>query len=81
MANLRKLTLSVDERVIRRAHRYSRRHNTSISKLVTSFLSQLGSDEEGLKRFSPTVERLRGILPPETSVTQYRDHLERKHRG
>ena len=72
----KKLTLSVDEDVIRKAKRYSRRHATSISRLVTEFLSLL-SDEEGFE--SPVVSRLRGVLPSEVSVDEYRDHLVEKY--
>lgn len=36
MASRKKLTLSVDERVVEDARRYSRRHNTSISQLVSN---------------------------------------------
>ena len=74
---LRKLTLSVDEDVIRKAKRYSRRHKTSLSKLVTDFLSRL-VDTEGTR--TPVVSRLRGILPREIDVDEHRRHLERKHR-
>lgn len=72
----KKLTLSVDEDVIRKAKRYSRRNDTSISRLVTEFLSLL-SDEEGFE--SPVVSRLRGVLASEVSVDEYRDHLVEKH--
>lgn len=78
MASKKKLTLSVDEQVIERARRYSRRHNTSISHLVTNYLSQL--DETGERAaFSPTVQRLLGILPPDTSLSEYYEHLEEKY--
>jgi hypothetical protein len=73
----KKLTLSVDEQVIERARRYSREHKTSISQLVTTYLSQLDSPSD--PEFSPLVRRLRGILPSDTSVEQYRRHLEDKH--
>jgi hypothetical protein len=73
----RKLTLSVDEEVVRKAKRFSRRHDTSISKLVTDFLARL-VDSEGKR--TPVVSRLRGILPPSTDTEAYRRHLERKHR-
>ncbi len=74
---LKKLTLSVDEDVIRKAKRYSQRHETSLSKLVTDFLSRL-VDTEGTR--TPVVSRLRGILPRDIDVDEYRRHLERKHR-
>jgi hypothetical protein len=73
----KKLTLSVDERVIERARRYSSRHNTSISQLVTDYLNQLDAPSEA--NLAPWVQRLRGILPSEISVDDYRRHLEEKH--
>ena len=78
MASRRKLTLSVDERIIERAHRYSRRHNTSISQLVSNYLDRL-SEDEPREPFSPTVRRLIGILPSDASVEDYREHVEEKY--
>ncbi len=77
MSSKKKLTLSVDEQVIERARRYSRQHNTSISQLVTTYLRQL--DAPSGREFSPLVERLRGILPSDVSIEDYRKHLEQKH--
>lgn len=77
MSSKKKLTLSVDERVIERARRYSTRHNTSISQLVTQYLSQLDAPSDAT--LAPWVQRLRGILPSDTSVEDYRRHLEEKH--
>jgi hypothetical protein len=74
----KKLTLSVDEQVIERARRYSRRHNTSISQLVSNYLAQLDADE-GEQAYSPTVRRLLGILPSDTDIEQYHRHLEEKY--
>lgn len=75
---LRKLTLSIDEKVIKRARRYSRRHNVSISRLVTNYLAGLDEPKRGLPT-SRTVNRLRGILPSDASVEEYRAHLQRKY--
>ena len=77
MTAKKKLTLSVDENVIERARRYSTRHNTSISQLVTSYLRQLDAPSE--PELAPWVRRLRGILPGDTSVQDHRQHLEDKH--
>lgn len=78
MSTRKKLTLSVDEKIIERAHRYSQRNNTSISQLVSRFLAQLA--EPGPHRpYSPTVRRLIGILPSDVSVDDYREHLEQKY--
>ncbi len=78
MATLRKLTLSIDEGVIQLAHRYSREHNVSISRLVTNYLAGL-ADSESDPRVSKTVRRLRGILPPDVTLDEYRQHLEKKY--
>lgn len=77
MSSKKKLTLSVDEGVIERARRYSTRHNTSISQLVTTYLNQLDAPSDAM--MAPWVQRIRGILPSETSVADYRRHLEEKH--
>jgi hypothetical protein len=78
MATLRKLTLSIDEKLIRQARRYSRRHKVSISRLVTHYLAGLTGREraDGISR---TVRRLRGILPRKAGVGEYREHLEKKY--
>jgi Family of unknown function (DUF6364) len=77
MASRKKLTLSIDSDVIERARRYSKDHETSISQLVSTYLSQL--DERADPRFSPTVRRLLGILPGDVALEDYRRHLEEKH--
>lgn len=74
---LKKLTLSVDEDVIEKARRYSANHRTSISRLVTQFLARLPGDE---RRFSSTVERLIGLLPPDVDASRYHEHLKEKYR-
>jgi hypothetical protein len=77
MSSRKKLTLSVDERVIERARRYSAEHNTSISRLVTDYLRRLDAPSDAA--LAPWVQRLRGILPSDTSVDDYRRDLEEKH--
>jgi hypothetical protein len=78
MTSRKKLTLSVDERVIEEARRYSRRHDTSISQLVSNYLTRLARSDRDA-RYSPTVRRLMGILPGDVSTEDHRRHLEEKH--
>jgi hypothetical protein len=73
---LTKLTLSVDEELIRKAREYTRRYDTSISQLVSGFLERLPDPDQ---EFSPTVRRLYGILPPDADIEDYRRHLEEKY--
>ena len=77
MSSKKKLTLSVDEQVIERARRYSVRHKTSISQLVTTYLSRLDSPSD--LEFSPLVRRLRGILPHDVEIEEYHRYLEEKY--
>jgi len=72
----KKLTLSVDEAAIRRARRYSKRHGTSVSELVTRFLDGL---EDEPSSGTPIVSKLRGILPSAASIEDYRRHIADKH--
>jgi hypothetical protein len=71
----KKLTLSVDEGVVERAKRFSRRNQTTVSRLVTDFLASLETEASS----TPVVTRLRGILPPTVTRDEYWDHLETKH--
>ena len=73
-----KLTLLVDKHVIERAKRFSRQHNTSVSRLVASFLEGLGTEEETVP--TPVVRCLTGVLPPEVSTVDHGEHLRRKHK-
>ena len=72
----RKLTLSVDEGVIRRAKRFCAEHQTTVSQLVTDFLASL-EHEPG--EATPVVSSLRGVLPSGASRDDYRAHLRDKH--
>lgn len=77
-----KLTLRMDERLIRRAKAHARRSGKSVSQLVADFFGMLGSGKDG-KAFemTPKVESLRGLLKGvEVDLEERRRHLEEKHR-
>ena len=74
---LTKLTLTVDEDVIRRAREYSEARHTSISRLVNRFLAGLTTPEP--TDLHPVVQRLVGLLPPDTDEAEYYRHLEEKY--
>ena len=71
-----KLTLSVDDALIRKAKRFSARNKTTLSQLVTQFLASL-EDSEG--RAMPVVARLTGVLRSDVSREEYRAYLRIKH--
>lgn len=73
-----KLTLTLDEKVIRRAKRYAAARGTSLSRLVERYLDSLSRPQD--KSEDPPVLRMlrgaaRGVDPEE-----YRAHLLRKYR-
>ena len=74
---IKKLTLSVDERTIEKARIYSKEHNTSISRLVSGFLEHLSISNTST---TPRVQRLIGLLPPDTDKAEYHRHLDEKYR-
>lgn len=77
-----KLTLRLDEQLIRRAKAYARRRGKSLSQIVTDFF--VGLDERGDEKTvarSPAVRSLTGALAGhKVSEEQYGDYRERKHR-
>jgi len=75
-----KLTLSVDEAVIRRAKRYAARRRTSLSQLVEQYLGLLSlPDPAAAESTDPVLGRLRGVLKG-AEASDYLRHLERKYR-
>lgn len=73
-----KLTIRIERATLERAKRYAQEHGTSLTRLVTRHLERLGAGDERLAN-APVTRRLTGVLPPEASLQDYRDHLERKH--
>ena len=73
-----KLTIRIDRVTLERAKLYAREHGTSLTRLVTSHLERLGAEDERLGD-APMTRRLTGVLPPEASLQDYREHLEHKH--
>jgi uncharacterized protein DUF6364 len=73
-----KLTLSVDEQVIRRAKRYAERRGTSVSSLVERFLDLLVRPPKDTE-VPPVLRMLRGAAKG-LDRDAYRDHLVRKYR-
>ncbi len=76
-----KLTLSVDNTVVRRAKRYARARGTSVSRLVERFLDIVATDGPGapVTTEPPILRRLRGSLKG-VAENEYRRHLQRKYR-
>jgi Family of unknown function (DUF6364) len=74
-----KLTLSVDERVVRGAKRYAAARGTSVSRLVERYLDLLSRPPKPDDPTPPVLRMLRGAargVPAEA----HRRHLSRKYR-
>lgn len=73
-----KLTLSVDEKVVKRAKRFAEKRGTSVSRLVEQFLDLLDRPSKP-EEDTPVLRQLRGILK-KGEREDYRRHLVEKYR-
>ena len=79
---MKKLTLSVDARVVARAKSFAQKRGTSVSRLVEQYLDAVSSPAAALESDLPPVTRrllgaLRGARLDKSDYTAY---LEHKHR-
>ena len=80
-----KLTLRLEQRLIRRAKAYARRTGKSVSELVADFFGRLEAPQEEapprVAAQSPAVQSLVGALAgSRVDEAAYRAHLAEKHR-
>jgi hypothetical protein len=80
----KKLTLSLDQAIIEKAKEYAKTHNTSLSKLIESYLGTLtNKSPEDREDITPLVESLSGVinLPADFDEKQgYSDYLSDKYK-
>ena len=69
--------LSLDPDAVQRGEKYSKRHSTSVSQLVSDFLSGLPGDGERVE-LAPAVKRLLGIARGSNEAA-YKKYLEKKY--
>jgi hypothetical protein len=77
-----KLTLRLDEELIRRAKEHARRSGKSVSRIVSDFLALLEDPVEmQVVELTPTVRSLVGALSGNpVGENDYHRYLEEKHR-
>ena len=75
-----KLTVRVPGRLLDNAKRYAQAHNTTLTKLISTYLEQIPSEDDVLDH-APVVRRLTGLLSPEVSIDDYKKHLDEKYGG
>ena len=78
MAEKKRLTVVVEAQWIDAAKEYARRHNTSLSRLISAYLRGIALHQESPES-GPILCRLAGILPTDVSRCEYRSNLEENH--
>jgi len=73
-----KMTVRVRKELLERAKLYAREHDTTLTRLIAAYLSQLEDDADPLAE-SPIVQRISGSLSPDLGRDDYRKHLEAKY--
>jgi hypothetical protein len=76
-----KLTLRLEEKLIKEAKEYAKSKNTSVSQLVADYFKAIESRKsEGKPNYSPITSSLVGILKDgDISEGDYKTYLEEKH--
>jgi hypothetical protein len=57
-----KLTLTIEERVIKTAKKYAQKKGRSLSGLIENYLKALASEDSLTSEMTPRVRRLRGSI-------------------
>ncbi len=75
-----KLTLRMDEAVVRKAKIEAKRRGKSVSRMVAEFIESIGLQQNSEKELPPTTASLVGILKgKEISKEDYKTHLQEKY--
>lgn len=75
-----KLTIRLPRELLENAKKYARQQNTTLTNLISEYLRRVPSARDGLQD-APIVRRLTGTLSQNSSVTDYKKHLETKYGG
>jgi hypothetical protein len=75
-----KLTVSIDETVIRRAKQFARDHGTSLSKVIERYLAYVTEKDLPETEVTPTVAELADTLPASLLERDWKyDYLSEKY--
>ena len=75
-----KLTLSVDDEIIKKAKDRARAQGVSVSQMVSVFFASIADSKQTTETPPPILKKLTGILAREKNpIRKYRHHLERKY--
>jgi hypothetical protein len=75
-----KLTLRMDEAIVRKAKIEAKRRGKSVSRMVAEFIGSIGLEQDSEKDLPPTTASLVGILKgKEISEADYKTYLRDKY--
>ena len=75
-----KLTLRLDDRLVKDAKLYARRTGKSLSQMVAEYFSAVTPREAAREELTPAVSRLKGVLvETKVDIDDYPAYLEGKH--
>ncbi|MCX6251215.1 MAG: DUF6364 family protein [Bacteroidetes bacterium] len=77
-----KLTLRLKKKVIEEAKKYANDHKTSLSKLIENYLSAITQESKSIKKISPLVQALSGLIhlsENENPKEKYQEHITEKY--
>lgn len=76
-----KLTLRLDEKLIKRAKNYAEGAGKSLSQVVAEYFAAITSSKQSTTELTPNVSKLKGVLKGTKIDSQdYRAYLEEKYR-
>ncbi len=73
-----RMTVRVPKELLERAKQYARENDTTLTRLITTYLGQLVVENDPIAD-APIVRRLQGTLSQEIGIEDYRQHLEDKY--
>ena len=75
-----KLTLRLDDQLVKDAKQHARQTGKFLSQMVTEYFSAVTSPEAAPSELPPTVSKLKGVLAEtKVDVDDYRTYLEEKY--
>jgi hypothetical protein len=77
-----KLTLKLEHTIIERAKDYARTRNTSLSRIVESYLKRITTEEDHTDTITPLVKSLSGVIDLPAAFDEkkaYSDYLVSKY--
>ena len=81
-----KLTLTIEQEIIKRAKNYAKKKNRSLSDLIESYLKVLTNEEmeDKTQKLSPIIDSLKGSFKMPKNMDykkELRNRLEKKYNG